>query len=336
MIGEIYIGGTHVAHGYHRRPGLTAERFIADPFTPGGRLYRSGDLARRNADGDIEFVGRADDQVKVRGFRIELGEVAAAISVDPSVGQAVVVVSDLPTLGSSLVAYVTPASDVETVQIDRIRARVAAALPEYMVPAAYVAIDEIPITTHGKIDRKALPEPEIRSDDRVPRTQHRHRASDRRAVRRAAWQRSTSAPTTRSSTSVGTRCWPPSWWPPCVRACGVDVGVQDVFELATVSALAAHLDAISAGEGGPTRAGIVAIPHDGPLQMSAAQLRQWFQFRIDGPNPVNNIPFAARLTGPCDIEAFVAAINDVVDRHEILRTTYREIDGAPYQVVNPR
>ena len=116
---------------------------------------------------------------------------------------------------------------------------------------------------------------------------------------------------------------------------GVDVGVQDVFELATVSALAAHLDAISAGEGGPTRAGIVAIPHDGPLQMSAAQLRQWFQFRIDGPNPVNNIPFAARLTGPCDIEAFVAAINDVVDRHEILRTTYREIDGAPYQVVNP-
>ena len=118
VIGEIYIAGTHVAHGYHRRPGLTAQRFVADPFTPGGRMYRSGDLARRNADGDIEFVGRADEQVKIRGFRIELGDVAAAISVDPSVGQAVVLVSDLPGLGKSLVGYLTPAAGAPTVTVD--------------------------------------------------------------------------------------------------------------------------------------------------------------------------------------------------------------------------
>ncbi|HEY9264267.1 MAG TPA: amino acid adenylation domain-containing protein, partial [Mycobacterium sp.] len=159
-IGEIYIGGTHVANGYHRRPALTAERFVADPFTPGARMYRSGDLARRNGDGDIEFVGRADEQVKIRGFRIELGDVAAAITVDPSVGQAVVVVSDLPNFGKSLVGYLTPA-DGETVDVDRVRARVAAALPEYMTPAGYVVVDTIPITAHGKIDRAALPEPEI-------------------------------------------------------------------------------------------------------------------------------------------------------------------------------
>lgn len=170
VIGEIYIGGTHVARGYHRRPALTAEHFVADPFNPGSRLYRSGDLARRNADGDIEFVGRADEQVKIHGIRLELGEIAAAISVDPSVGQAVVVVVDLPQLGMSIVGYLTPAAGGrDTVEVERIRARVAAALPDYMAPAAYVVLDEIPITTHGKIDRDALPQPDIGYGNSPPR-----------------------------------------------------------------------------------------------------------------------------------------------------------------------
>jgi mycobactin peptide synthetase MbtE len=166
VIGEIYIGGTHVARGYHGRPAVTAQHFVADPFNPGGRLYRSGDLARRNADGDIEFVGRADEQVKIHGIRIELGEIAAAISVDPSVGQAVVSAVDLPQLGMSVVGYVTPAAGGrDTVEVERIRARVAAALPDYMAPAAYVVLDEIPITTHGKIDRDALPHPDAEYED---------------------------------------------------------------------------------------------------------------------------------------------------------------------------
>lgn len=334
VIGEIYIGGTHVAHGYHDRFGLTAERFVADPFTPGGRMYRSGDLARRNADGDVEFVGRADEQVKIRGFRIELGEVGAAISVDPSVGQAVVVVSDLPTLGKSLVAYVTPASDADAVEIDRIRARVAAALPEYMVPAAYVAIPEIPITANGKIDRRALPEPEIRAATayREPVTDTERRVAalfgellDRERVGADD-----------SFFDLGGHSLLATKLVAAVRAqCGVDVGVQDVFELATVADLAVRVDELLATGGGSGRPPIEAIPHDGPLQMSAAQLRQWFQFRIDGPNPVNNIPFAARVTGPSDVTALIAALDEVVARHEILRTTYREIDGAPYQVVHP-
>ncbi|MDV3128305.1 amino acid adenylation domain-containing protein [Mycobacterium sp. 21AC1] len=334
VIGEIYIGGTHVAPGYHRRPGLTAERFVADPFTTGGRLYRSGDLARRNADGDIEFVGRADEQVKVRGFRIELGEVAAAISVDPSVGQAVVVVSDLPTLGRSLVAYVTPAAGADQAEIDRIRARVSAALPEFMIPAAYVALEEIPITAHGKIDRKALPEPEITSA-----TEFREPTTETEQLMAGLFAELLDRDRVGADDSffdLGGHSLLATKLVAAVRArCGVDVGVQDVFEHATVSGLAAHVETLLAAGGTTRRPAIVAVAHDGPLQMSAAQLRQWFQFRIDGPNPVNNVPFAARMTGPVDVDALVAAVNDVVDRHEILRTTYREIDGAPFQVVHP-
>jgi mycobactin peptide synthetase MbtE len=342
VIGEIYIGGTHVAHGYHRRHGLTAERFVADPFNPGGRMYRSGDLARRNAEGDIEFVGRADEQVKIRGFRIELGEVAAAISVDPSVGQAVVVVSDLPTLRRSLVAYVTPAADGDAVQVERIRTRVAAALPEYMIPAAYVEIDEIPITAHGKIDRNALPDPEISAG-----TAYREPGTDTERVIAGLFAELLGRDQVGADDSffdLGGHSLLATKLVAAVRArCRVDIGVQQVFELATVTALAAHIDHVR-DSGASGRPAMVPVDRgredqnggcEKPLQMSAAQLRQWFQFRIDGPNPVNNIPFAARLTGPSDVEAFIAAITDVVDRHEILRTTYREIDGAPYQVVNP-
>ncbi|KUI46790.1 non-ribosomal peptide synthetase [Mycobacterium sp. GA-1199] len=332
VIGEIYIGGTHVAHGYHDRPRLTAERFVADPFNPGGRLYRSGDLARRNADGDIEFVGRADEQVKIRGFRIELGEVAAAISVDPSVGQAVVVVSDLPGVGKSLVGYVTPAEDIESVDVERIRNRVAAALPEYMTPAAYVVIDEIPITAHGKIDRAALPEPDIDSGAvfREPADGTERRIADLFAelLERDRIGADDSFFDLGGHSLLATKLVAG------VRsAFNVDIGVREVFELGTVAALAHRIDSASV-DGGPARPKLVPVPHDGPLLMSASQLRMWFQYRIDGPSPVNNIPFAARISGPCDTDAFVAAVRDVVARHEVLRTTYREIDGAPYQIVN--
>lgn len=336
VIGEIYIGGTHVAHGYHRRPGLTAERFVADPFTAGGRLYRSGDLARRNADGDIEFVGRADEQVKIRGFRVELGEIAAAISVDPSVGQAVVLAMDLPGLGKSLVGYVTPASgqSAETVEVERIRARVAAALPDYMTPAAYVALDEIPITAHQKIDRTALPQPQIATgaEYRDPTTPTERRV----AALFSALLGHDRVGVDDSFFDLGGHSLVATKLVTAIRSdCGVEIGIRDVFELATVGLLAERVDRLSSGERGQARPKLIATAHDEPLPLSASQLRSWFAYRIDGPSWVNNIPFAAKLSGPWDIEALIAAAGDVVARHEILRTTYVEIDGVPYQVVNP-
>lgn len=335
VIGEIYIGGTHVARGYHRRPALTAERFVADPFTPGGRLYRSGDLARRNADGDIEFVGRADEQVKIRGFRIELGEVAAAISVDPSVGQAVVVASDLPQLGKSLVGYITPLGGAghETVDLGRIRARVAAALPEYMTPAAYVVLDEIPITAHGKIDRTSLPQPAIqaKAEYRDPAT-----ATERRiATMFSGLLGHDRVGVDDSFFDLGGHSLVATKLVTAIRSeCDVELGIRDIFELGTVGLLAQRVDELRSGERAPSRPKLIATAHDEPLPLSASQLRSWFAYRVDGPSPVNNIPFAARLTGPWDIDALVAAVGDVITRHEILRTTYIDADGVPYQVIN--
>ncbi|OMC28292.1 non-ribosomal peptide synthetase [Mycobacterium colombiense] len=336
VIGEIYIAGTHVAHGYHRRPQLTAERFVADPFTPGGRMYRSGDLARRNADGDIEFVGRADEQVKIRGFRIELGEIAAAISVDPSVGQAVVLAMDLPQVGKSLVGYVTPAqgAGTETVDVERIRARVAAALPDYMTPAAYVVLDEIPITAHQKIDRAALPEPQIAAatEYRDPSTP----TEERIAQLFSGLLGHERVGVDDSFFDLGGHSLVATKLVTAIRAeCGVEIGIRDVFELATVGALAERIDQLGLGVRTQSRPRLITTAHDEPMPLSASQLRSWFAYRVDGPSRVNNIPFAAKLTGPWDIDALIAAVGDVVARHEILRTGYVELDGVPYQVVEP-
>ncbi|WP_067571150.1 non-ribosomal peptide synthetase [Nocardia acidivorans] len=157
VIGEIYLGGTQLARGYLDRAPATAERFVADPFTPGARLYRTGDLARRDLTGAVEFVGRADEQVKVRGYRIEPGEVQAALSTHPLIRDCVVTVVGDAVSGPLLAAYLVPESTVP--ELDTIRAHAAAGLPEYMVPAAYAIIDAIPLTEHGKLDRRALPEP---------------------------------------------------------------------------------------------------------------------------------------------------------------------------------
>ncbi|WP_405133543.1 non-ribosomal peptide synthetase [Nocardia sp. NBC_01388] len=157
VAGEIYLGGAQLARGYLDRGAATAERFLADPFTAGGRLYRTGDLARRDLDGAVEFIGRADEQVKVRGYRIELGEVQAALTGDPEIRDCVVAVIGDAASGPMLAAYLVPESAAP--DVIRVRARAATVLPDYMVPTAYAVIDAIPLTEHGKLDRRALPAP---------------------------------------------------------------------------------------------------------------------------------------------------------------------------------
>ncbi|MFJ2161022.1 non-ribosomal peptide synthase/polyketide synthase [Streptomyces sp. NPDC087856] len=320
--GELYLAGIQLARGYLDRPGLTAERFVADPYgAPGTRMYRTGDLARWNADGTIEYLGRTDDQVKVRGFRVEPGEIQGVLTTHPAVAHAVVVVRE-----QRLVAYVVPAGDTGAVDTESIRAHAAAVLPAHMVPAVFVTLDALPLTPNGKLDRAALPAPDFTtltgSAPRGPReeilaglfgdvlglelvgadddffTLGGHSLLAMRLVSRVR------------------------------TVLGADLTVRTVFEASTPAQLAARLD---------DRAGGLPalVPADRPdeLPLSYAQQRLWLLHRIEGPGATYNIPAAWRLTGTLDRDALSAALDDLAARHESLRTVFPEQDGRPRQVV---
>ncbi|MFE9326847.1 amino acid adenylation domain-containing protein [Nocardia sp. NPDC052278] len=335
VVGEIYLGGAQLARGYLNRRGLTADRFVADPFAPGARLYRTGDLARRNANGEIEFVGRADEQVKVRGFRIELGEVEAAIASCPGVGHCVVIAVEDAAVGAMLAAYVVADSDLSepTLDIDEVRRHAAATLPEYMVPSAFAVIDEIPLTVHGKLDRRALPDPERATTRRYrePSTATEIRLAGLFAQIFGREQIGAddsffelgghSLLATRLVVRIRTEF-------------GVEIDVRAPFDTPTVAGLAALIEATPA----PACAAVPALlkrerPEHIPLSYS--QLALWFQRRLEGPSAIGNIPFAVRVDGPLDLDALTAALGDVVARHEVLRTVFPENGGVPYQLVLP-
>uniref|UniRef100_UPI00278C32E8 amino acid adenylation domain-containing protein n=1 Tax=Streptomyces sp. KL118A TaxID=3045153 RepID=UPI00278C32E8 len=341
VVGELYIAGPGLARGYVGRPDLTAERFVACPFAGGGeRMYRTGDLARWTSDGQLSFAGRADEQVKVRGFRVEPGEVEAVLAGHEGVGQAVVVARQDGGPGSDrrLVAYVVPderQSRRGDIDPQELRAYVAGVLPEYMVPAAVLVLDALPLTVNGKLDRASLPAPDFaaRVTRREPRTQTEEILCGLFAeVLGLEWIGIEDGFFDLGGDSLsGMRLVAR------VRAVlDVEVGIGELFGAPTVAGLARcvgeRADAGGAAEGRPVlRAGV--RPDVVPL--SFAQQRMWFLNRLEetvpGAASAYNLPLVLRISGVLDVGALEAALGDVADRHESLRTVLPDIDGVPRQ-----
>ncbi|MFF7983320.1 amino acid adenylation domain-containing protein [Streptomyces sp. NPDC007901] len=323
VTGEMVVTGPGVALGYLERPELTAARFVE---LPGGeRGYRSGDLARRRPDGDLEFAGRADDQIKIRGFRIELGDVETTLARHPDVKAAAVALRGSSAAGEqSLAAYtVGRAGPAE------LRAHMAAALPAYMVPASYTRLDTLPMTPNGKLDRTALPAPgqQDLTADRAPATLQEELLCTLFAQ---ALNRPSVGPDD-DFFELGGHSLSAIRLVNRVRtALGQEARIQDLFEARTPAALAERL---RPGEPQPA---LTARPRPPEIPLSHAQQRLWFLHKLHGGSSAYHVPYALRLTGDVDIAALDAALWDLVARHEILRTVYPERDGVPFQRVLDR
>ncbi|BBA33066.1 putative linear pentadecapeptide gramicidin synthetase LgrB [Methylocaldum marinum] len=331
VAGELYVGGAGVGRGYLNRPELTVERFVPDPFgtVPGARLYRTGDLARRRADGELEFLGRIDHQVKLRGFRIELGEIEAALSQQPGIRDAVVLLREDAPGEKRLVAYTVGAVDPET-----LRTALKAQLPDYMVPTAWVTLDALPLTPNGKVDRKTLPAPERDGASAAyvpPQTPTEellagiwaelfgHERVGRHDDFFALGGHSLRA------IQVVSR----------VReTLGLELPVRHLFEHPTLADLAAALDATRHT---PTTAlpPLTPVSRHQPLRLAFAQERLWFLDQLEGPSATYTIPGGLELHGPLEVAALRRSLAEIVRRHESLRTTFPTVDGVAVQHIAP-
>jgi amino acid adenylation domain-containing protein len=324
--GELWIGGDGLARGYVARPDQTADRFRPHPFgPPGARLYRTGDLARYRPDGLIEFLGRTDHQVKIRGFRVEPGEIEAVLCEHPAVRQAAVVARGT-TDDRRLVAYVVREEGAEIANLrDHLRRR----LPEFMIPAAFVELAAFPLTLNGKLDRRALPEPDRRTEDEgsaAPRTPVEELLAtlfaDLLGIEGIGIQDDFFLQGGHSllATRVVSR----------VREVfGVEIPLVRFFESPTVAGLAA----VIAEAQGVSATPMVRVPRSGELPLSFAQQRLWFLEQLAPGSPLYNMPLAVRTRGGLRLPALAAALREIVRRHEALRTRFPATDGSPVQVV---
>jgi amino acid adenylation domain-containing protein len=326
VAGEMYIGGAGVARGYLDRPELTAERFVRDPFH-GGRMYRTGDLARWRADGTLEFLGRNDHQVKVRGYRIELGEIESRLAAHASVREAVVSARG-PAGDKRLVAYYTGGE----AGVESLRGWLLETLPEYMVPAAYVRMDVLPLTPSGKVDRKALPAPE---GDAFATRGYEAPVGETEEALAAVWAELLGAERVGRHDHFfelgGHSLLAVQVISRVRQVLGAETSLGDLFARPVLADFARGLETAA-------RAGVPAIvpaERTGPLPLSFAQQRLWFLEQLGGSGAAYRVAGGLRLRGRLDRAALGRALDRIVERHESLRTVFAEVDGEPVQVIAP-
>ena len=332
VTGELYIGGIGLARGYVGLPQSTAERFIPNPHSsePGARLYRTGDLGRYLANGEIEFLGRADEQVKIRGFRIELGEVEAVLSRHAGVRECVVVAREDVPGDKRLVGYVV---ELQPVEVSDLRAHLRASLPDYMVPSAIVILDELPLNTHGKIDRRALPSPQ----EVFGKADADSTLTPIEEMLAAIWLEV--LPVTHVSAQenffeLGGHSLLATQVVSRIREVfSIELPLRGLFEAPVLSDLAAQVETRMRAAAGMPTPPLVRADRGVEAVVSFAQQRLWFIDQLEPNNPLYNNPLAVRLSGELKKGALERTLTEIVRRHEVLRTTFRTTNGEPVQVV---
>lgn len=327
VAGDLYIAGTGLARGYLGRPALTSERFVANPYGPkGSRMYRTGDLVRWSSDGSLDYISRADHQIKMRGFRIELGEIEAVLAKHSAIDQVTVIVREDQPGDKRLVAYIVPASD-DNPDVSELRQYAGSRLPDYMVPSAFVLMSELPLTPNGKINRKELAAPDLSAiaTSRGPRSPQEEILRDLFAEVLGISHIGIDD----SFFDLGGHSLLASILMIRIRdTFGVELGIGKIFESPTVAGLVEQLSS-----GKSARLPIHKAAKGSKIPLSFAQRRLWFLYRLEGPSPTYNIPMVVHLSGKLDQDALQGALNDVVERHEILRTIFPETMGISHQYV---
>lgn len=337
MTGELFIGGEGVARGYFHRAEMTAERFVPDAFSgeAGARLYRTGDIVKYRQDGRIEYVGRQDGQLKVRGSRIELGEIEAAVREHERVRECVVAAREDTPGDVRLVAYVVAQAGGEAPAARELRSFCQERVPEYMIPAAFVSLDALPLTRNGKVDRQALPAPEHAGDEQegayvAPRT-----ATEELLA--GIWSHLLGVERLSADGNFfelgGHSLLATQAVSQMRRAFGVEIPLRSLFEAPTVAGLATRIETALAGETGTQMPPIKRVSREGNLVLSNAQQRLWFLQELEPESAAYNIPRAFRIRGALDVKALEQTLSEIVRRHEILRTTFRVVNGQPVQIV---